>query len=131
MLAALVTACALCGSTSQAHHSIAGMYDSSRRVTLEGVITQFQFVSPHPFVVMEVDDKGTVQRWRLEMDSRGELASIGFTSATLQQGDRIVVTGSLARRDSNSLYISRLDRPADGFGYEQVGSSPRLRPRSN
>jgi hypothetical protein len=79
---------------------------------------------------MEVNGThGTVQQWHLEMDSRGELARIGFTSATLKLGDQIIVTGSLARRDANSLYISSLDRPSDGFGYEQVGSSPRLRAR--
>ena len=108
------------------------MYDSSRRVTIDGVIGQFQFVSPHPFVVMEVrDTAGTTQQWRLEMDSRGELARIGFTTATLKLGDRIIVTGSPARREARNLYISSLDRPSDGFGYEQVGSSPQLRPRSN
>jgi hypothetical protein len=122
----------VCGTVSQAHHSISGMYDSSRKVTIEGVIAQFQFVNPHPFVLMDVSDgNGTAQRWHLEMDSRGELARIGFTSATLKQGDRIIVSGSLSRRDASSLYISRLDRPSDGFGYEQVGSSPRLRPRSS
>ena len=36
-----------------AHHSIAGVYDSSRQVTIEGIITQFHFINPHPFVVME------------------------------------------------------------------------------
>jgi hypothetical protein len=41
--------------------------------------------------------------------------------------DRIVVTGSVAREQASSLYVRRLDRPADGFRYEQVGSSPRVR----
>ena len=49
-----------------------------------------------------------------------------MTSQTLQPGDRIVVTGNPARNKSQSLYIRRLDRPADGFRYEQVGSSPRI-----
>lgn len=120
----------LCVTVSQAHHSISGMYDSSRRVTIEGVIEQFEFVNPHPFVVMEANDSTGTAQWRLEMDSRGELARIGFSSSTLKLGDRIIVTGSLARREKLSLYISRLDRPSDGFGYEQVGSSPQLRPRS-
>lgn len=121
----------LCVTVGQAHHSISGMYDSSKRVTIDGVIGQFEFINPHPFVVMEVNDStGTAQQWRLEMDSRGELARIGFTGSTLKLGDRVIVTGSLARREARSLYISRLDRPSDGFGYEQVGSSPQLRPRS-
>ena len=61
------------------------------------------------------------------MDNRFELAGIGVTAETLRPGDRIVVTGSVGREQATSLYVRRLDRPADGFRYEQVGSSPRVR----
>jgi hypothetical protein len=61
------------------------------------------------------------------MDNRSELAAVGVTAETLKPGDRVVVTGSLARTQAHRLYIYRLDRPADGFRYEQVGSSPRIR----
>ena len=113
---------------AHAHHSIAGAYDSNQQVTIEGIVAQFQFVNPHPFLTMDVKaGTGGVQRWRLEMDNRSELIQVGMTSETLKQGDRIVVTGSPAREQSQSLYIRKLDRPADGFQYEQVGSSPRIR----
>lgn len=128
---AVVVACALFGiaTLALAHHSISGVYDDSQRQTIEGVVTRFQFVNPHPFIVTVVtDDAGVAQQWRLEMDNRQELVAIGFTSETLKQGDRIVVTGSPARRQALSLYIRRLDRPSDGFWYEQVGASPRIRP---
>lgn len=115
------------GKAVLAHHSIAAVYDSSREVAVEGVVTQFHFVNPHPFVSMEVKDGGATHRWRLEMDNRSELAEIGFTVDTFKPGDRIVVAGSPARKEPHSLYIRRLDRPVDGLRYEQVGSSPRLR----
>ena len=60
------------------------------------------------------------------MDNRFELADIGMTSETLKPGDRVVVTGSLGRTEPRTLYIRQLDRPADGFRYEQVGSRPRV-----
>ena len=60
------------------------------------------------------------------MDNRFELAGIGMTGDTLKPGDRVVVTGSLGRTEPRTLYIRRLDRPADGFRYEQVGSRPRV-----
>jgi len=123
----VVVAYAVFGASTRAHHSISAVYDDTQRVTIEGVLTQFQFVNPHPLVVMDVKDgAGNVQEWRLEMDTHRELADIGFTSDTLKPGERLVITGSRARRQSQSLYIRRLDRPSDGFGYEQVGSSPRL-----
>jgi hypothetical protein len=112
----------------QAHHSIAGYYDSSRQVTLEGVIAEFHFVNPHPFVLLDVTpNNGAVQKWRLEMDNRGELAQIGVTSETFKKGDRILVSGSPARSQPQGLYVLKLDRPADGLRYEQIGTSPRIR----
>ena len=123
----VVAVYALLGVAPRAHHSISAVYDDTQRVTIEGVVTEFQFVNPHPLVVIDVKDgAGSVQQWRLEMDTHRELADIGFTSDTLKPGERLVITGSRARRQPQSLYIRRLDRPSDGFGYEQVGSSPRL-----
>jgi hypothetical protein len=112
---------------THAHHSIASVYDSSRETTIEGVITEFHFVYPHPFVIIDVKQGSTTTPWTLEMDNRSELAQIGMTTATLKPGDRIVVTGNPDRGGQQSLYIRKLDRPADGFGYEQVGNSPRIR----
>jgi hypothetical protein len=109
---------AFSGATG-AHHSIAGIYDSRRQATIEGVVAVFEFVNPHPFITIEVTaDDGTTARWRLEMDNRWELAELGFRADTLEPGDRIVVTGSLARKEPNGLYVRRLVRPADGFTYE-------------
>ena len=118
---------AMPGVASYAHHSIAGVYDSNQQVTVEGIVTRFNFVNPHPFVTVDVrDSRGAAQQWRLEMDNRSELAEVGVTSETLKPGDRVIVSGNPARAQSQSLYVRRLDRPADGFRYEQVGSSPRI-----
>ena len=43
----------------------------------------------------------------------------------------IVVTGSPARTQRQSLYIRRLDRPADGFNYQQIGNRPSIGPRTS
>jgi Family of unknown function (DUF6152) len=122
---ALVASCA--SLPAAAHHSIAAVYDSSRPRTLEGVVTQFAFIHPHPFIVLEVRE-GTAppQSWRLEMDNRFELAEIGVTAETFKAGDRIIVSGSPGRAQPLTLYIRRLDRPRDGFEYEQAGASPRI-----
>src|SRR5688500_13143023 len=91
------------------HHSIAGLYDGSREVTLDGVVAQFQYVNPHPFLVLDVRQGDAAEQWQLEMDNRRELAEIGFTETTLKPGDRVVVRGSPARRDARRMYIRRLD----------------------
>jgi hypothetical protein len=112
--------------TADAHHSIAGMYDQSRRVTLDGVIAQYQFVNPHPFVVVDVTMNGMMQSWKAELDNRWELQNVGMTPTTFNAGDRVVVSGSPGRDRTPLLYVWRLERPADGFLYEQIGTSPRV-----
>ena len=114
------------GVTAEAHHSVAGMYDTSQETRISGVVVQFQFVHPHPLVVVDTQRDGTTERWTLEMDNRGELAHIGFSDSTLKPGDQVSVRGSLARREPRRLYIMRLDRKADGFAYEQIGSRPQI-----
>jgi len=106
------------------HHSIAGVYDSNRQVTIEGVVAEFHFVNPHPFVLVDADG----ERWKLELDNLSELVEVGMTKDTLKSGDRVVVSGSPSRsKPPQGLYVRRLDRPTDGFRYEQVGTSPRVR----
>ena len=119
-------ALAIASLAAEAHHSISAVYDSARQQRVEGVVAEFQFVNPHPFVIVTVDANGAEESWRLEMDNRFELQGIGMTNETLRPGDRVVATGSLGRTEPRRLYIRRLDRPADGFRYEQVGSSPRV-----
>ena len=120
------SALALASSGAVAHHSIAAVYDGTRQQRLEGVVADFQFVNPHPFVFITVAAGNADERWRLEMDNRFELQNAGMTADTLKPGDRVVVTGSIGRIDPRILYIRQLDRPADGFRYEQVGSRPRV-----
>ena len=126
LLAAIVLPLLLYPGSGRAHHSIAGIYDSANPIGFDAVVVEFQFVNPHPFVIVERTQSGTAQQWRLEMDNRFELSRIGMTEATLRKGDRIRVTGGPARDQSRALYIRRLERPADGFWYEQVGSSPKI-----
>jgi Family of unknown function (DUF6152) len=124
----VAAAIALAGTATHAHHSISSLYDSSRQVTIEGIVAEFQLVNPHPFLFIDVKGRtGEAQRWQLEMDNRRELVSIGVTASTFKPGDLVVVNGSLARRAVQKLYLLRLDRRADGFWYEQVGPSPRIR----
>ncbi len=121
----VLTAC----PSALAHHSISGVYDTAQPVTVEGTIAQYQYVNPHPYMIVEVRRGGTAEKWYFELDNRRELADIGITETTFKAGDRIVVVGSPARLEARKLYVERLDRPADGFAFEQVRNSPRLRSR--
>ena len=45
---------ALLPAGAHAHHAIGAVYDASQPVTLEGAITAFHYVNPHPFVEIQV-----------------------------------------------------------------------------
>jgi hypothetical protein len=115
-------------AAAASHHSISGMYDSTHRRTFEAEVAEFQFVNPHPYVVVTADPDatGTGQRYKLEMDNRHELVDIGMSATTLKPGDRVTVTGSVSRTTPYALYLWQLDRAADGLHYEQIGFDPHL-----
>lgn len=130
MWAACALAVVAITTTASAHHYIGGIYDSSKRLTLEGVVAGFRFVPAHPILEIDVTGAdGKAERWRLEMDNHFELAAIGIKADTLKAGDKVVALGSAAKDGSRAIYLRSLERPSDGFHYEQVGSSPRVRMR--
>jgi hypothetical protein len=126
-MSAVALGIAIAATPAWAHHAISAIYDSSKRMTVEGAVREFQFVNPHPILIIDVTEGGKTLEWRLEMDNRFELIDEGMKADTLKPGDRVVASGSLSRTNPQSLYLMRLDRPADGFRYEQIGASPRVR----
>jgi hypothetical protein len=124
---AVLAGLAASGQVVYAHHSIARVYDGARELTVAGVVAEFRFINPHPLLIVEVsDESGATELWQLEMDNRWELSQIGMTANTFMPGDRVIASGSLARTQDFSLYIRRLERPADGLTYEQIGNAPTL-----
>ena len=116
----------LLASAAQAHHSLSN-YDQGRNVTADGVIEEFHFVNPHPFLMIGVTDpSGVRQVWRLEMDNLHELVDVGISKTTFKYGDRVTASGWPDKTDPKSIYLRRLDRPSDGLRYEQIGLSPHL-----
>jgi uncharacterized protein DUF6152 len=128
MKARLVTALAVSVAASApvaAHHSLSE-YDVSLRLTLNVTVREFRFVNPHPFLLVESRVGSLASVWRLELDNRVELVEIGMSANTFTPGDRLLVTGSPGQHEKPILYVRELDRPSDGFRYEQVGTTPRI-----
>jgi len=121
----------LSGTVAHAHHSISGAYITAREIHVEGTVREFHFVNPHPFLVVDVRNaNGIAKAWKFEMDNRSELSDAGMKMDTFKSGDRVVVSGNPATTEKEKLYIRKLDRPSDGFRYEQVGSSPKITSRA-
>ena len=119
---------ALAGFPAQGHHSVIGMYNPDMQVTLTGVVAEFHFVRPHPYLVLDADpDENGTWRWRLEFDNHRELAQIGVTEDTFSPGDEVIVAGDYARNGTERMYVRELRRPEDGLLYECPGFRPSLK----
>ena len=117
VVAAFFMACI--ASVTHAHHSLSEFLGSDRS-TLQGSVKQFRFVNPHASVTFEVmGDDGEPQEWTLVMDDRWELVEAGFSRHTLQPGDELIVTGRIGRVNPQSMYVSHIERPSDGFVFTE------------
>src|SRR5215470_17574094 len=87
-IAALFMMCA----SILAHHGT-GTYDSTKSVTLSGIVTEFAFTNPHAALFVDVkDDSGKVVNWAIEMNSPGVLARAGWSKKMFKYGDQITLT---------------------------------------
>jgi hypothetical protein len=81
-----------------AHHSPA-VFDRSRTMTLEGVVTQFSWSNPHSWIHIDVtNDDGEVQNWTIEMNPATLLARGGWRRNSVQPGDSVSVLVHPLRR---------------------------------
>jgi hypothetical protein len=102
-----VIAVVLMGAPALAHHGT-GTYDSSKSVTLSGVVTEFAFTNPHAALYFDVKDaSGKVVNWAIEMNSPGVLRRAGWTKATFKAGDEITITVRPAKAGTPVGLINR------------------------
>lgn len=74
-----------------AHHS-AAMFDDQVVLTLEGTVTKFDYVNPHSWLYVNVEnDDGTVTEWGFELDAPPRLRRVGVSPNFWQPGDEVVV----------------------------------------
>ena len=79
-----------------AHHGQAGVFDESRIVELRGTVKQWNFVNPHPILVLDAPDaKGVRKEWDVYFGP-GAVPSLrrqGFAADTFTVGETVVVRG--------------------------------------
>lgn len=81
-----------------AHHSFAAEYDSTKTVSIKGVVQKVAWVNPHAYVWVDAkDDSGKVITYAFESLSPNALARSGWTRNSLKPGDQVTVDGYLAK----------------------------------
>ena len=94
----LLWAALLCAAPVLAHHSFAAEYDSSKTITVKGVVQKVAWVNPHAYVYVDVkDDNGKVTTWAFESLSPNALMMGGWNRNSLKAGDLVTVEGYLAK----------------------------------
>jgi len=98
-----------------AHHSFGAEYDSTKPVTITGVITKIEWTNPHSYFFLDVKDaKGNVANWKLEGYPPSVLSRTGWKKdVTMKVGDTVTVFGWHARDGTNWAH-SREVTFADG-----------------
>ena len=103
-----------------AHHSVTGVFDGTDCFELTGTITEIEWVNPHVFVHLEVEnDDGARTRWELETAPTSMFRNGGITKAMLQgDGQPVTITGIRALDKSLEFgWIHRITY-ADGHFYD-------------
>lgn len=98
-----------------AHHSFGAEYDSTKPVSITGVITKIEWTNPHSYFFLDVKDaKGNVANWKLEGYPPSVLSRTGWKKdVTMKVGDTVTVFGWHARDGTNWAH-SREVTFADG-----------------
>lgn len=85
-----------------AHHSTNNIYDEERVVEITGVVKQWRFVNPHPYLILEVTGPdGQTNEWNVSFGGSAvtHLSRRGYTGDTFTPGDVVVIEGNPARAD--------------------------------
>jgi hypothetical protein len=84
-------AVAFAATSVMAHHSFS-MFDTAKRVTLNGSVTAFEWTNPHAYIEVDVGDNGNTKHWSVEMGSPSILMQSGWKFKDLKAGDKVTVT---------------------------------------
>ena len=108
----LVAAILLAGAPCLwAHHGLA-LFDATHIVTMQGTVTGFEWINPHPHIYLDVtDDHGKVVKWLLECGSPLMLTRFGWTKTSVKPGDQVKVFGFRAKDGSPYMHMERIELP--------------------
>lgn len=113
----------LLAPAADAHHSFA-MFDSSKKLTITGVVEKFEWTNPHCWLhVMVPGANGApAERWSLEGTSPSVLARRGWKSTDFKVGDSVTVTVTPLRDGTRGGALNTVTRASDGKVFVSYGA---------
>lgn len=106
--AALLAVAALALSIpAWAHHSFT-MFDMTKRITLIGTVSSFEWTNPHSYIEIDApDEKGVTKHWSIEMGSPSILMQSGWKFSTLKSGDKVTLIINPLKTGLNGGFLSQ------------------------
>ena len=97
-----------------AHHSFAAEFDSTKPITVKGVVTKMDWVNPHSHLRFDVKaEDGTIEHWSAECLPPNGLYRQGWRKDSIKEGEEVTVRGFKAKDGSNYMWTQTITT-ADG-----------------
>ncbi len=120
---------ALCAAAAMAHHS-AAQFDFQQRVTIEGVVKEFNVTNPHTWATVEItDDKRGTREAQYEGHSASHFFRAGYTRNMLKPGDKIAILIAPRRDGEDGGFIQAFTANGKTVGFG--GLSPETGRRTD
>ncbi len=100
-----------------AHHS-AAQFDFTKRVTIQGVVKEFNVANPHTAAVVTVSDSQGTRDVRYEGHSASHFFRAGYTRDMVRAGDKIAILIAPRKdgRDGGFIQAFTVNGRTVGFG---------------
>jgi len=112
---------------ARAHHSVAGFFDPSNQLEIEGVIQKVSWRNPHTVFLIDVTSEfGDVTTWAIESGALGVLRSRGLAREFVQPGDHVRILGDSSLRSRPELFARNMLLSNGKEVMLTVGSKPHF-----
>jgi hypothetical protein len=111
-----------------AHHGYVA-YDTDKKVTLKGTVTQWHWSNPHCLLQLDVtDESGQVVHWIAETENPSSMTRMGWTDKSLKPGEQITLTALPVK---NGRPVGRIIEVVTSSGERlpgRVGADTQVKP---
>ena len=131
VLACGVLAAATAAAPLLAQRTAPAVYDSTRAVRIEGVVTKVEMAAPHAFLFVNARDTGgAMVNWAVRVGSPEDLERAGLRRGALRVGDVVVAEGAPATDASRQIAARSVVLKAGNRRLFTAGAIPRALPSS-